>query len=126
MIQEILQNKQQLAHYHQAALKQREKNYALRKKRWEESLLLAQQVAQILKEKFHIAKVVLFGSILDFETFTLWSDIDIAVWGLDPNKTLSAIEEIHNLSESIDINLVDINTVKPEIYQRILEKHQEI
>lgn len=126
MTQELLQNRKKLYRYHQSALKRLQNNQSLRQCRWELCLRISTKVAQTLKEKFNISKVALFGSILDLETFTQWSDIDIAVWGLEPNQTLSAMDTAQNLSDEVEINLVDINTVKPEVYQRILERHKEI
>lgn len=126
MTQELLQNKNKLYLYHQAALKRLQNNQSARQCRWELCLHVSKKVAQTLKEQFNISKVALFGSILDPETFTQWSDIDIAVWGLEPSQTLSAMDAAQNLSDEVGINLVDINTVKPEIYQHILAKHKEI
>jgi predicted nucleotidyltransferase len=126
MKQEILQDRQKLYSYHQTALKHLKMTHEIRQQRWKKSLCLVENIAQLLRQKFDVSKIVLFGSILDVETFTQWSDIDIAVWGLEPSQTLLAIEEAQGLSSDIEINLVDINTAKPEVYQRILEKNQEI
>ena len=124
--QEIIQNKKRLSLYHQAALKRLQKNQGARQSHWHQCLDISTRVAQTLKTQFHISKIALFGSILDSATFTQWSDIDIAVWGLEPSQTLLAIDVAKHFSDEVEINLVDINTAKPEIYQRILEKHQEI
>ncbi|WP_052349639.1 nucleotidyltransferase family protein [Picosynechococcus sp. NKBG042902] len=102
------------------------KKIEINKNHQKNSLYLAKQAAIILKEKFNASKVALFGSILDLETFTQWSDIDIAAWGLEPSETLLAMDTVQSLSDEIEINLVDINTVKSEVYQSILKNHQEI
>ncbi|AMA09749.1 nucleotidyltransferase family protein [Picosynechococcus sp. PCC 73109] len=125
-IKELLQDQERLYFYYQSALKKSQKKSELNKNHQKNSLYLAKQAAIILKEKFNASKVALFGSILDLETFTQWSDIDIASWGLEPSETLLAMDTVQSLSDEIEINLVDINTVKSEVYQSILKNHQEI
>ncbi|QCS50613.1 nucleotidyltransferase domain-containing protein [Picosynechococcus sp. PCC 11901] len=123
---DLIQDKNRLEFCHQTALKNLPKNYEFKKDHQQNNLYLAKQAAIILKEKFNASKVALFGSILDLETFTQWSDIDIAAWGLEPSETLLAMDTVQSLSDEIEINLVDINTVKSEVYQNILKNHQEI
>ncbi|WP_083993521.1 nucleotidyltransferase family protein [Picosynechococcus sp. PCC 8807] len=124
-IKELLQDQERLYFYYQSALKKSQKKIEINKNHQKNSLYLAKQAAIILKEKFNASKVALFGSILDLETFK-WSDIDIAAWGLEPSETLLAMDTVQSLSDEIEINLVDINTVKSEVYQSILKNHQEI
>ncbi|ACB00115.1 MULTISPECIES: nucleotidyltransferase family protein [Cyanophyceae] len=125
-IKELLKDQERLYFYYQSALKKSQKKFEINKNHQKNSLYLAKQAAIILKEKFNASKVALFGSILDLETFTQWSDIDIAAWGLEPSETLLAMDTVQSLSDEIEINLVDINTVKSEVYQSILKNHQEI
>ncbi len=42
--------------------------------------------------------------------FTLWSDVDLAAWGLRSEDTFRAIGELYDLDANIPVNLVDINT----------------
>lgn len=125
-IQDLLQDQQRLSRYHQAALRRSQDSKQERESRRQLCLCIAHKISQQLKEKFNPTKVALFGSILDPETFTQWSDIDIAVWGLTPEQTFPAMDFAQSFSNEVEINLIDINTVKPELYQRILENHQEI
>ena len=69
---------------------------------------LARQAADLLRAEFHAERVVLFGSLVHPGSFTEWSDIDIAAAGLAPAETLRAMERVHDLSTSIDVNLVDL------------------
>ncbi|RLA94516.1 MAG: nucleotidyltransferase domain-containing protein, partial [Deltaproteobacteria bacterium] len=73
---------------------------------------LARQAAKLLKEEFGATRVVAFGSLLLRETFTPWSDVDIAAWGIPPLDTFRAIGEVMDLSTEIDISLVDMATCK--------------
>ncbi|MGV2387485.1 MAG UNVERIFIED_CONTAM: nucleotidyltransferase domain-containing protein [Microcystis novacekii LVE1205-3] len=59
------------------------------RKGWE----TAQQTARILREKYQIEKVLLFGSLLDLSKFRYHSDIDLAVWGLADQLYYQALKE---------------------------------
>ena len=60
------------------------------------------------------------------DCFTLWSDVDIAAWGILPQDTFKAIGEVRELDKSIEINLVDIETCKPELLEKILREGREV
>ena len=89
----------------QAALVVRERHA------WE----LARRAAELLREQFHAERVLLFGSLIHPGCFTPWSDVDVAATGIDPCDTLRAMEEVHDLSTEIDVNLVDLAACKPSI-----------
>jgi uncharacterized protein len=82
------------------------------KQRKERAWSLAQYAASLLKRRFGASRVVIFGSLANGEFFTLWSDVDLAAWGLRPEDTLRAIGVVYDLDENIRVNLVDINIVK--------------
>ena len=70
----------------------------------------AHDAARILKDQFGVTRVSAFGSILRPESFSLWSDLDIAAWGLTPRNWLKASAAVRALSAEIELNLVDIDT----------------
>ena len=96
----------------QAAVKAREKSA------WE----LARQATQLLKERFGVTRIMLFGSLVHPGAFTLHSDVDIAAWGLRPEDTLRALGAVADLSKEIELNLVDVATARPAILQAILSE----
>ena len=70
----------------------------------ERGLALAQQAAQILKETFGVSRVVVFGSLLNENTFHESSDLDLAVWDLPSEMYLKAVARLMQLPEfSIDL-----------------------
>ena len=52
--------------------------------RKENAWKLARIVAGMLKERYGATRVVVFGSLARDTGFTPWSDIDLAVWGIEP------------------------------------------
>jgi uncharacterized protein len=82
---------------------------------------LARRAAALLRETFGAQKVVLFGSLVHPGTFTAWSDVDVAVSGLDPRDTLRAMELVHDLSTEIPVNLVDL-AASSDSLRRVVER----
>src|SRR5256885_1959437 len=66
------------------------------------------QAATLLREEFHADQVVVFGSLIHAGCFTPWSDVDVAASSIDPRETLRAMEMVHDLSDDIPVNLVDL------------------
>jgi len=87
---------------------------------------VAHRAAKLLREEYHAKRVVVFGSLLSAVCFTPWSDVDIAVWGLEPDQTFRAIGAVMDLTSSLEINLVDVNTCVPSLLQKIEREGVEI
>lgn len=85
---------------------------------------IARHCARVLKEQFGARRVVLFGSLLDYQAMSPRSDIDLAVWGL-PEKEFfragAAIERGHDFS----IDLVEAEKAKPRL-RKAIEKGIEL
>lgn len=100
------------------------------KRRWEETRQqriqrkikaweLARVAANLLKEQFSATKVMVFGSLVRDDCFTLWSDVDIAAWGISPRDTFLAMDMVRNCDRDIELNLVDVGACKPELLASI-------
>jgi predicted nucleotidyltransferase len=96
----------------QAERRQQEARRALA---WE----LARQAAALLKHDYGAERVVVFGSLTHPGRFTLQSDVDIAAWGLTSANWLQAGAAVRELSDEIDINLVDVGACSPELSSAI-------
>lgn len=73
----------------------------------------ADALAKALKERFHASKVMLFGSATRAD-FSLWSDIDIAVWGIATSDYFKAVAYASDYSSVFKIDLVYTYHLKPE------------
>jgi predicted nucleotidyltransferase len=112
---------QQMAVYHATAKRRQRELQAqmaqLSGKAWED----AKRAAEILRGRFHVSQVVVFGSLVHEGCFTRWSDIDIAAWGIAPEDTLRAIGAIMDMEANFVVNLVDINIARSSLVE-IIEK----
>jgi predicted nucleotidyltransferase len=86
------QRQQQKAH-HLAARQQRA---------WQ----VAQLAAQLLRNRFGVQRVVVFGSVLSPERFHERSDVDLAVWGLADRDYYRAVAKTLSLDPGISVDLI--------------------
>jgi uncharacterized protein len=81
---------------------------------------IARNIAQILKEKFAITKVIVFGSLVHRHWFNQRSDIDIAVENLPPEKFFTALNYISDITDEFEIDLVPLETCFPKL-KKVIE-----
>ena len=67
----------------------RQVDEALRQRAWQ----TVHRVADMLYKDFGATDVAVFGSLAERESFTKWSDIDIAVWGIRSEEYFRAVWE---------------------------------
>jgi len=60
-----------------------------RARREKRAWALARQAVALLRKQVGATRVVVFGSLVHKGMFTLWSDVDIAAWGIQPRDTLA-------------------------------------
>ena len=108
------------------ARQKREKEHRDLLLREERAWVAARNAAALLKERFRATKVVIFGSLVHKGTFTRWSDVDIAAWGISPEDTFRAIGAVMEMSSDIEVNLVDVGTCRPSLLTVIEEQGLEL
>jgi predicted nucleotidyltransferase len=103
----------QMQGYLATARKRQQQQQAQLAQRRQQGLSLAQVAAQTLRQRFELDRLVLFGSVLDPDTFHAGSDLDIAVWGLPRDDYFRAVACLLDLaatsatSDPFDIDLVE-------------------
>ena len=102
-----------------AARENREQFLLEMKQRQKEGLELAKKCANFLKEKYGVTKIVLFGSLLDYEQMTPHSDIDLAVWGLPEKDYFKAVGFLLEIADNFSIDLVEIQHARSYILSAI-------
>jgi predicted nucleotidyltransferase len=117
---------EQLAIYRETAQKNWQNSKIEREKRREKAWQLVHLATNLLQEKFGVTKVMVFGSLIHKNCFNLWSDVDIAVWGLSPSDTFNAMGKVRELDENLELNLVDVGACQPELLEKILQEGREI
>ncbi len=75
------------------------------------------EAARCLAEEFAVTRVVLFGSLLSGELQPR-SDVDLAVWGLAPERYFKALARVSTILEQ-DVDLVDVETARPSLLRHI-------
>lgn len=109
----------EISRYRETAKKLRLVSRADMDQRRQEAWAAAQQAAALLRQDFHATRVVVFGSLARETGFTRWSDVDMAVWGLDMADTFRAIGAVMDISDTVELNLTDANTVDYSLLQTI-------
>ncbi len=86
----------------------------------------ARRAAALLKSQFNATRVTVFGSLVREGSFTRWSDVDIAAWGISPQDTFRAIGAVLDLDPEIEVNLVDVGVCRPSLLAGIERAGMEL
>ena len=111
--------------YRRTALQRQRAEQQQAAQRRERALELVQQAAAKLKAEFGVTRVMVFGSVLQPDRFSLWSDVDLAAWGLTSKNWLKAIGAVHDLGD-IPINLVDVGCCSESLLAVIEQEGVEL
>ena len=75
--------------------------------RWEQAREVARAAARLLREGFGATRIVAFGSLAHRAWFSLWSDIDLAAWGIPDDRFYRAVAAVTGVSPDFQVDLVD-------------------
>lgn len=78
---------------------------------------VAQAAAWLLKERYGVSRVRVFGSLTHAGRFHEGSDIDMAVEGLKPDDYWEAVTSVLFLDDQVPVELVDVAVCRPEIWE---------
>jgi len=81
-----------------------------------------QEVAIMLKSRFGVRRVILFGSFAHTSSFTPGSDVDLAVEGLDTKKYWQAWKLAEEMIGDRTVDFVEIETAK-ESLKRVIQRY---
>jgi len=79
----------------------------------------ARTAAELLKTRYQATRVVVFGSITQAERFHLWSDLDLAAWGLPPGDYFEAVARVLDVGGEIKIDLIMAERCKSFLQEEI-------
>jgi predicted nucleotidyltransferase len=95
----------------------------LTEKRKDQVLKAAKACMCLLRERFGVRRVVLFGSLAGQGTWHTQSDVDLAVEGLAPSEFFHAYSACRDLlPRGTELDLVPLERASPEMRARILEE----
>jgi predicted nucleotidyltransferase len=97
----------------------------------EEQKLLAQRCArardvaiagaELLKTKYGVKHMVLFGSLVHPELFHIHSDVDLAVWELPEQHYYRAVANLLDINPEFEVDLIRIEDA-PATLQALVEE----
>lgn len=88
----------------------------------ERLMATARQAAALLKHRFGVRRVILFGSLADSDWFSVDSDIDLAVEGLAPDDYWEAWRLVEGVIRERSVDLVEIE-LTGEALRQAIERH---
>lgn len=83
---------------------------------------LAPKASFLLRQRYGAKRVVVFGSLARMKGFSAWSDIDLAAWGIAPDKIFSAVAAVIGLSPDFKVDLVEPDNCR-ETMRNSIHKH---
>ncbi len=102
-----------------AILQRQSATQTQRERRRKRAMRLARQAAALLRAEFGARDVILFGSLARPGGFMLWSDIDLAVFGVPADRFYAAVAAITSLSAEFKVDLVDAEACRPSLREVI-------
>lgn len=90
--------------------------------RWEQAWEIVPKLAALLKGQYGAERVRVFGSLMDKDRYTRWSDIDIAVWGIAPANYYRAIGAVNDFAAPIKVDLVEPEHCSSPTLKQIIEE----
>jgi len=90
-------------------------------KRRRKAYRTARKAAEILRREFGAQKVVVFGSLARRGGFTLWSDIDMAAWGIPSSRFFEAVAAVTGFSAEYKLDVIDPESCLPAL-RAVIEK----
>lgn len=88
---------------------------ARQERRRRQAWRIARRAASLLRSEYGATRVVAFGSLVHDAWFTPWSDIDLAGWGIPPERFYSAVAAVTGLSSTFRVDLVDPDACRPTL-----------
>lgn len=82
---------------------------------------IAQEASHLLKSAFGATQVMLFGSMRHLDKIHDRSDVDLAVWGINPRHYFRAVSQLQGLHPNIAVDLVEAKSAPPRLLQTIEE-----
>lgn len=86
---------------------------------------LARNIASELISRFSAQRVILFGSLAR-GVMNRYSDIDLAVWGIPPEKFYRAVAFANGLSKEWKVDVVDGDDCSKAMQESILREGVEL
>lgn len=108
--------------YRLMAQRRKQQDIARQSQRWQQAQEIAEQGAEFLKREYGVVQVILFGSGVESDRFSLTSDLDLAVKGLPSEQFFTAVAKLQDLSFEFKVDLVQLEYCQDSLRKVILEE----
>ena len=113
---------EKIAIYRAAAQRREQQRLGRLGRRHQRAWEMARQAAEILRTEFSAEKIVVFGSMLSIDRIHERSDLDLAVWGLNPRQYYRAVGRLLSLAPSIPVDLVEVEIAPSHLLTSIINE----
>jgi predicted nucleotidyltransferase len=117
---------EEMAIYRATARHREEQERQEQERRAREAWEVAQRAAVLLKSRFDVQRVILFGSLARRDLFHQRSDIDLAVEGITSRDFWRAWSALDTLGREWEIDLVDVETASLSLRSTIEREGVEL
>jgi len=117
---------EEMAIYRATARHREEQERQEQERRAREAWEVAQRAAVLLKSRFDVQRVILFGSLARRDLFHQRSDIDLAVEGITSRDFWRAWSALDTLGREFEIDLVDVETASLSLRSEIEQEGVEL
>jgi len=117
---------EEMAIYRATARHREEQERQEQERRAREAWEVAQRAAVLLKSRFDVQRVILFGSLARRDLFHQRSDIDLAVEGITSRDFWRAWSALDTLDREWEIDLVDVETASLSLRSEIEREGVEL
>ena len=117
---------EEMAIYRATARHREEQERQEQERRAREAWEVAQRAAVLLKSRFDVQRVILFGSLARRDRFHQRSDIDLAVEGIEGRDFWRAWSALDTLGREWEIDLVDVETAPLSLRSEIEREGVEL
>ena len=102
--------------------KRQDKQPEIWKRNRQQAWQVVRNIAAMLREQYSVSRILLFGSLVDSGRFDQYSDIDLAVEGLDPTLFYQAVARLPDFGKNFHVDLIDLSHCPASFREAILEK----
>ncbi len=86
---------------------------SLYKHAWE----VARKAADLLRKRYGVNRIRVFGSLVHKDNFHPGSDVDLAVEGLKPSDYWKALASVLFIDDKVTVEVIDRAICRPEVWE---------
>ena len=98
-------------------LRQAASRHTVEEEYYQHAWKVAKEAARLLRKRYKVSRVRVFGSLIHKERFHDSSDVDLAIEGLKPEDYWDAVTSVLFLDSRLQVEIIDQATCNSEIWE---------